>query len=135
MATAQSDDLAFVRAHVPDYAAYDDEDDRHASDMRVRAFVGVALTETGSRLGDLVSAAARDDLEKTIFACAFTDQVFVRRIEHAVLDDDAKSALVGSDRRLVEYAERAKDVGADGVPALLADVDAQFALRRTLPIG
>jgi hypothetical protein len=59
----------------------------------------------------------------------FTDQAFIRRIEHAELDATAQALLAAADRRLVETAASADAVAAPDFSALLARIEQQFALR------
>ncbi len=125
-----NDDLAFVSARLPDYHAYDEEQHRHDSDMRVRAYVGEALTSVQTRLGT-VSTEIRAALEAALYRCMFTDQVFVRKFEHADLDAPLVAALVRSDRLLIGYADEAKTVDADGLLGLLGRIDAQYDYRRS----
>ncbi len=124
-------DLAFVSGRLPDYQAYSQELDRHDSDMRVRAYVGEALTSAQTRLGATFSDQTKAALEAVLYRCMFTDQVFVRKFEHADLDAPLVAALVHSDRVLIEYADEAKTVPADELLGLLTKIDAQFDYRRS----
>jgi hypothetical protein len=124
-----SDDLAYLSAHVPAYGGYADEADRHDTDMRVRAFVGEKVTEALARLQGALSPEASAAGDRTLLQCMFTDQTFIRRIEHARLDDGAMTALVAADRRLIESASAAETVDAAGFEPLLAAIDRQFELR------
>jgi hypothetical protein len=131
-----NDDLAFLQAHLPNYSGYGDETERHDTDMRVRAFVGEKLTEALNRCAAELSPDDAAAGERTLMQCMFTDQTFIRRIEHAALDERAQATLAAADRRLVEVAAGADTVLAADVGALLAAVDRQFALRyEPLPAG
>ncbi len=135
MPTAAAEDLTFVQSRLADYVAYDDEDARHASDARVRAYLGVALAAARDRIDGAMPAVAREALERTILRCAFGNQTFVRHLDHADLPAGAVAALIASDRRLVQYAERAREVASSGVPSLVDDVDREFVERLTLAAG
>jgi hypothetical protein len=126
-----SDDLAFVEGRIASYRGYDDEADRHDSDMRVRAFVGEALTSAQTRLGATITAATNSLLEGVLYRCMFTDQIFIRKFEHADLDATTIAALVHSDFLLIGYGEEAKSVTTENLPSLLHAIDAQFAYRRS----
>ncbi len=128
--SAMSDDPDFVYARLPAYKGYDNEPDRHDSDMRVRAYVGGALTDVQARLGSTLDATSRTHLEQVLLRCIFTDQVFIRNFEHAELSASIIASLVRSDRRLIELADRARAVSAADLPALLDAIDSQFQYRR-----
>lgn len=135
MPTAVAEDLTFVKSRLADYVAYNDEDARHASDARVRAYLGVALAAARDRIDGAMPAATREALERTILRCAFGSQTFVRHLEHADLPAATVAALIASDRRLIQYAELAREVASSGVPSLVGDVDGEFAERLTLAAG
>ncbi len=124
------DDLEFVRSHIKDYPAYDDERERHDSDIRVRAFVGERLTAARERLGSELDEATTKTLDDVLMRCMFSDQVFVRKFEHARLDDSMTGALVRSDRTLIEFGEAAASVTATAFHDLLVEIDKQFEYRR-----
>lgn len=126
-----SEDLSFVRGRVTDYGDYGDERTRHDSDMRVRAYVGTRLTAAQARLAGGLDEPTTKALEDVLMRCMFSDQVFVRKFEHARLDDAMIAALVRSDRRLIEFAERADAVEAGALRDLVIEVDKEFEYRRS----
>ena len=125
-----NDDLAFVRSRIDDYHAYAEERARSDSDMRVRAFVGSRLSDAQARLAGTLDAETMKALEDVLYRCMFSDQVFIRKIEHARLDEPTIAALVRSDRRLLEFGERAAAVTSSELRALLIEIDKQFEYRR-----
>lgn len=125
-----TDDLTYVRERIADYSAYDDERARHDSDMRVRAYLGERLSAAQARLGAGLDAATAKTLDDVLFRCMFSDQVFVRKFEHARLDATMTAALVRSDRRLVELAERVPTVDAAALRDLAIEIDKEFEYRR-----
>lgn len=128
-----TDDLSFVTERIPGYADYADERARSDSDMRVRAYVGERLADTQARLAGALDLETTKALEDVLLRCMFFDQIFVRKIEHARLDAAKISALVRSDRRLIELADRAVAVTATELRALVVDLDKQFEYRRSPP--
>lgn len=124
------DDLDFVRSHIKDYPAYDDERERHDSDLRIRAFVGERLTAARERLGSALDEATTKTLDDVLMRCMFSDQVFVRKFEHARLDAAMTGALVRSDRTLIEYGQAAGSATAATFHDLLVEIDKQFEYRR-----
>jgi hypothetical protein len=124
-----SDDLAYLTTHLPAYGGYADEADRHDTDMRVRAFVGEQVTDALTRFAGRVSPEVASAADRTLLQCMFTDQTFIRRVEHARLDAAAIAALVTADRRLVETAAGAESVGLEDLGPLLTAIDRQFELR------
>jgi hypothetical protein len=132
MATEMDDDLTYVRARLPGYEPYGDEDALHDNDMRVRAYVGERLTSAQSRVGAL-DAPLQATLDDVLMRCMFTDQVFVKNFEHAKLDGPVAAGLVRSDRRLVALGERADAIesgNASGFAALLGEIGNQLTARR-----
>ena len=124
------DDLAFVRSHIADYVAYDNERERHDSDLRVRAYVGERLTAARERLVSQLDEATSKTLDDVLMRCMFSDQIFVRKFEHARLDATMTAALVRSDRALIEFGETAASATATTFHALLVEIDKQFEYRR-----
>jgi len=125
-----NEDLAFVSERLPGYRAYGEEDARHDSDMRARAFVGERLSEAASRLGDALDDASRKRLDALLLRCIFADNAFVAAIEHAELDEAMTAALIRSDRALVECAERLSGAAAAEMAELLEALERQFDERR-----
>ncbi len=126
-----TDDFTYVHERLEPYHAYLNEDDRHDSDMRVRAYVGSALTTAQARLGDALDQPSRDALEAVLMRCMFTDQVFIRKFEHARLDEATVAALVHSDRALVELGDRARSADAGSLIAIVSQIDHEFDVRRS----
>ena len=127
---AASDDLAFVSGRIPEYGAYQNARTRHDSDMRVRAYVGTRLTAAQTRLSDAIDEPAKKALEDVLLRCMFSDQVFVRKFEHARLDAAMVAALVRSDRDLIESAERIEGIEATELRDLVIEIDKEFEYRR-----
>ena len=125
-----NDDRTFVEQRIAGYLGYDDEKHRHDSDMRVRAYVGEALTNVQTRLGATFSPKTKSALEAVLYRCMFTDQVFIRTFEHAKLEAPMVAALVHSDRLLIDYGDDAKTVTKEDLPPLLQSIEAQFDYRR-----
>jgi len=126
-----NDDLEFVKTHINAYADYEEERVRADSDMRVRAYVGSRLTEAQSRLHAELDAATAKAVEDVLMRCMFSDQVFVRKFEHARLDGSMVSALVRSDRALIELGDRATAVTSTHLLDLVIEIDKQFEYRRS----
>ncbi len=131
-----NDDLDYVRERLDPYREYAAESDRHDSDMRVRAYVGNALSKVQVRISDGLDQPTRDLLEAVMLRCMFTDQVFIRKFEHGELGGSLVAALIHSDRRLVELGERAREADADSLRPLLRQIDDEFDARRSpLPVA
>jgi aromatic ring-cleaving dioxygenase len=123
-----SDDLDFLVARVPGYGAYGEEEQRHDSDMRVRAFVGERLSTAQVRLGAL-DESVQKAFDAVMLRCMFTDQAFIKRFEHLRLDAAQVATLVHADRRLVELGERLNAVSAADLIALVNQIGAQIDER------
>ncbi len=131
MPIAMNADLDYVRERIDPYRAYADEINRHDTDMRVRAYVGNALTEAQARLGEALDAATRGLMEAVLMKCMFTDQVFIRKFEHGQLDEPTIAALVRSDRKLLDSADRARSADAGSLAGILREIDHEFEARRS----
>ncbi|GAC1306631.1 MAG: hypothetical protein NVSMB19_18900 [Vulcanimicrobiaceae bacterium] len=125
-----TDDLTFVRDRIPDYREYEDERARHDSDLRVRSFVGSLLTAAQTRLAGSLDEATTKALDDVLMRCMFSDQVFVRKFEHARLEAPMIAALVKSDRKLLEYAGRIDGIAATELKELIIEIDKEFEYRR-----
>ncbi len=126
-----NDDLEFVKTHIDAYADYADERARADSDMRVRAYVGSRLTEAQGRLQGEIDDQTAKALEDVLMRCMFSDQVFVRKFEHARLEAPMISALVRSDRALIEFGDRATAVTSTDLRELVIEIDKEFEYRRS----
>ncbi|MGH7729167.1 MAG: hypothetical protein ACREM2_10335 [Vulcanimicrobiaceae bacterium] len=126
-------DLAFLRERVVGYAGYGDEAARHASDKRVRAFVGEALADVQAASEAALDGPTQDALSATLLRCEFGDMQFIRRLDHAALDARESDALVRADRGLVELAERARGAAPADLPAIVAGIRTLFDRRELQP--
>lgn len=125
-----NDDLPYVCERIADYAGYEDERARHDTDMRVRAYVGERLSAARARLEGSLDEATTKVLDDVLMRCMFSDQVFVRKFEHARLDAPMQAALVKSDRTLVEHAERMSSADVGALNEIAIDLDKEFEYRR-----
>jgi hypothetical protein len=123
------DDLTFVRERIPEYGDYSDEATRHLTDEYVRAYLGERLSEVRDRLDGELDAAARKTLEELLLRCQFTDQVFIRWIDHARLQAPAVAHLHQIDRALVELADRLESASAPELRDLFQQMDIAFERR------
>ncbi len=126
-----NDDLEYVRERIDPYREYAEEADRHDSDMRVRAYVGNALSQAQARLGTDLDRPTCEKLEAVLMRCMFTDQVFIRKFEHGELTESTIAALVRSDRRLVELGDQARTADSLALRPMLGEIDHEFDARRS----
>lgn len=122
-------DLAYLRARVPAYADYEDEDARHLVDKQVRAYVGEALSSLRERLRKTLSGELAEELENVLLMCEFTNQQFVHIIDHASLSNDDVEHLHTVDRELIETAEKAESIEPAALLGYLKTLAALFARR------
>lgn len=125
-----SDDLSYIRERIADYREYEEERARSDSDMRVRAYLGSRLTAAQTRLGGTLDDATTKALDDVLMRCMFSDQVFVRKFEHARLDATMIAALVKSDRTLIELGQRIDGLAASELKELVIEIDKEFEYRR-----
>jgi hypothetical protein len=130
MDVPETTELAFLVARIPHYPAYGDEVERRQTDTFVRSYVGEALALVRDRFAERVQPALGESLEALLLHCQFTDQVFVKHLEHATLDDARLAALLGADRELVECADAMPNLAFEDLPSLMARVEATFARRK-----
>jgi len=124
------DDLAFVREHVPQYGAYADEDSRHQSDEYIRAYAGERLSDVRDRLDGKLDEGSQKKLDELIMRCQFTDQAFIRSIDHARLEPATVAALLHQDRELIELADRAETAAPAELNDIFEKMDIAFERRR-----
>ena len=122
--------LADIRAHVPDFAGYQDENTRRLADEQIRAVVGEGLALLHFNHPDYFEngqlAGAYDRL---ILRCEFTNQEVFKEFEYQKLDDDRKTAIARADEKLIETALRAESVSVDELQVYLKDLEAAFDAR------
>ncbi len=126
-----TDDLAYVRSHIPDYQAYGDEPARHDSDERVRAYVGERVAQAQARLAGSLDETTQKALDEVLMRCMFTDQVFIRKFEHARLEAPMIAAFVRSDRNLIEHGDTFEIATAQTLHEQLVELDKLFEYRRS----
>jgi hypothetical protein len=123
-----NDDLEFLRARLPGYHEYGEEEARHDSDMRVRAFVGEHVTDVVARLGTL-DEPTQKIVDDVLMLCMFTDQAFIKKVEHAELSAASVAALIHADRSLVEHGERLAACTTLDIGDLLTTIRGQLQHR------
>jgi hypothetical protein len=126
-----TDDLDYVRTHISNYRGYDDEASRHDSDLRVRAYVGERLAIAQERLQPGLDDATRKMLDEALMRCMFTDQVFIRKFEHARLERPMIAAFIRSDRTMLELGEKFADATDATLGEMLVELDKLFEYRRS----
>jgi hypothetical protein len=123
------DDLAFVREHIPEYGDYSDEASRHETDEYLRAYVGERLSAVRDRFAGKLDERAAKTLDELILRCQFTDQVFIRWMDHARLEPAAVAHLVHIDRGMIELADRARAAAEPELGDLFDQLDIAFESR------
>jgi len=127
-----SENLTFLIDAVDGYGPYDDEDTRHATDDRVRAYVGEALAKFRTTNEAQLDAELLAVLDAVIIQCQFADQAFVVRLQHAELSAETIGRMVEIDRRLIELADRIAQASLAEIGALAQSIDAEFTARRSV---
>jgi hypothetical protein len=131
---AMSDDeTPASSAVVPGYAGHGDTLARRLSDQQVRAWTGELLVDLQDRLP---VDAVRARLDALLLRCEFGDQHLIRAIEdNRYAGDGFASALEAADRTLVETANQARTVNADGLPAFIAALERAFDERAAAAVA
>jgi hypothetical protein len=127
-----TENLTFLTGAIDGYGPYGDEETRHATDDRVRAYVGEALAKYRGANEKQLDAAMLAALDAVILQCQFADQAFVIRLQHAELSEETIGRLVEIDRRLIELAGRIPQAGSAEIAALATSIDAEFTARRNV---
>jgi hypothetical protein len=96
--------------------------------MRVRAFVGEHLAAARQRL-DPLDATVASALEAVQMRCMFTDQVFVKKFEHARLDPAMEAGLVRADRSALALGERLETCTTSELPDVVREIGEQLDYR------
>ena len=73
------DDLDFLHANLPEFEGYDDEEARHHTDQRVRAWVGGSLAACDRKLVELAQESCHVDEAGLGQILAEINQTFDRR--------------------------------------------------------
>jgi hypothetical protein len=126
-------DLDFLRAQVPDFEGYADEEARHHTDQRVRATIGSALARVEERLSGELEEKDKRHLEQVLLRCQFPDQHLISKLDRASFDERAQGELAQVDRELVDLADRFPQATATSLPGLLDETDALFDRRARSP--
>jgi hypothetical protein len=126
---AAMSDLEFLREQVPGFEGYGEENARHHSDQRVRALLGSALAELQERLKSQLDAGQSARLDKLILRCQFPDQRRVTQLDHMPVDATTEAELAEVDRDLVSLAEKCPGTEPATLPALLDEIESEFARR------
>lgn len=123
------DDLAYLQATVPEYAGYEDEAARTATDQRVRAFVGSRLARLAETHRAQAAAETMERFDALILRCEFADQARIHELAHADLDGAAKAREIANDRALVESAESLHAIDPAAFDVAIASVDERLDAR------
>ena len=126
---AAMSDLEFLREQVPGFEGYGEENARHHSDQRVRALLGSALAELQERLKEQIDAQQSTRLDKLILRCQFPDQHRVTQLDHMPVNASTEAELAEVDRILVSLAESCAGTEPAALPALLDEIESEFARR------
>lgn len=122
-----STDAAAGAPLVPGYAGHADAIARRLSDQQVRASVGEMLAELEERIP---IDAVRDRFEAVLLHCEFADQHVIKAIEDNRFAEPDKVRLVEDvDRRLIEVANRGRNIEPAGLSALLEELERAFKER------
>jgi len=127
-----TENLTFLTDTIAGYGPYGDEETRHATDDRVRAYVGEALAKFRGANEKQLDAGTLATLDAVIIQCQFADQAFVVRLQHAELSDETIGRMVEIDRRLIELADRVAPASPAEIVVLATSIDAEFTARRNV---
>jgi hypothetical protein len=112
-------DLEELRARIPGYADYANEDSRHEVDKQIRAYLGEALADARARLKP--TGHLGDQMEGLILRCEFSDQRVIRAADHACFDQALIDHVHALDLDLVKLADRIRE--AKTLDELAAELD------------
>jgi hypothetical protein len=112
-------DLEQLRARIPGYADYANEDSRHEVDKQIRAYLGEALADARARLKP--TGHLGDQMEGLILRCEFSDQRVIRAADHACFDQALIDHVHALDLDLVKLADRIRE--AKTLDELAAELD------------
>ncbi len=120
------DMLALLRAKIPDFAGYDDQEDRRRSDELVRSYLGEALSTLEAR----TSPDGSDPrFEPVLLRAGFMNQAVFKTFEYARLDRARVDAVGANDVRMLDLADRAATLEPAQIDGYLAEVAAAFDSR------
>lgn len=114
-------------APVPGYAGHADATARRLSDQQVRAWVGEMLADLRERVP---AGGFTDRLDALIFRCEFGDQHVVKAIEDSrFAGPELAELLEACDRKFIAAASPGREVGPEGLGALVEAIETAFNER------
>lgn len=122
------ENLETLRALIPDYAGYEDEETRHLVDKQIRAWIGERIARLDARLG-LSNGPLAEAYEHLLEECEFSDPHAMRELERRDFDESDLGLLYTLDRHLIEAADRAESIDASTAADYLEELEHLFASR------
>lgn len=107
--------LEQIRASIPDFEGYGDEQSRALSDERIRSYLGERLSDFEDEHPQWLEAC-RDAFERLVFRCEFVNQDAFKPFEHVPADDPRIAQLLDADARVVSLADRLATLQETEVP-------------------
>jgi hypothetical protein len=120
--------IALLKEKIPDFAGYGEENLRRVSDEEVRSYLGEALAGLRVRLESL-PAAAQTRIDDLVLRTGFANQHAFRAFEDGARTATDFDELLSADAAVVEVADRAASIGAEGIDAYLDEVTAALDRR------
>jgi hypothetical protein len=113
--------IELLKAKIPNFPGYAEDDARRLTDALVRSYLGEALAELRERAGSL-DAPTADRLETLIFRIEFTNQRSLRAYEEGLRVHPGSPEMPANDAAIVEFGDRVRATEPAEVPALLDDI-------------
>ena len=114
-------------ALVPGYAGHADARARRLSDQQVRGWVGEILADLRERVP---LDGYNDRFEALLLQCEFSDQHVVKAIEdNRFAQPELVELVEACDRKLIAAAGPGREIGSDGLPALVEALENAFKER------
>ena len=118
---------ALLRAKIPNFPGYGDDQARRLSDELVRAYSGELLSDLQNRIG--ATGATADRLTKVLLRCEFLNQIAFKPYENADLDETKMESMASADLQLVDLAEKSSTLDGSSLDTYLDEVESALDLR------
>jgi hypothetical protein len=116
-----------LRAKIPQFPGYGEENARRIADELIRSYLGEALALLDERHPEYF--ANHDHYEALLLRTSFMNQAAFKAFEYAAIDGDLEQKLVDEDMAVVEVADKASTIDASGLDAYLDQIAAALDRR------
>ncbi|MGZ6105581.1 MAG: hypothetical protein ACXWNJ_14825 [Vulcanimicrobiaceae bacterium] len=126
--------LEQIRASIPEFEGYGDEESRARSDELIRSYLGERLSQFEDGHPEWLESC-RDAFERLLFRCEFMNQDAFKPFEHVPADDPCIPKLLDADVQVLALADHVAALQGAEVPEFLQKVNAVLDRRDAAMCG